>query len=422
MVSKSLQKSSAQGPETAAQGKTPGDNEKRLIGLCSCPLEEALASVGSDLKGIEAKEADKRLSDNGPNELSRSKRFSFWTDMFERVRSPLVVELLIIAALSAAIGQFSSAIIVGAMIALSVGLSYILDRRSNQEVEALGKRVQSRTYVIRGGAELEIKMSEAVIGDIVLLHAGSIVPADLRLISAKDFFIGESALTGESLPVEKTAATAPGGQASALELPNACFMGTTVMSGTARGLVVNTGMKTIFGSISAKLIEKREETSFDKGVRSFTWLMIRFMVVMVATVFLIVGATKGNWIEALLFALSVAVGLTPEMLPMIVTVNLAKGALAMAKKKVIVRRLPSIQNLGAINILCTDKTGTLTQDRVVLEHHVDIHHREQERGSAQLRLSQQLFPDGPQESSGQGRAGIRRSQCGRMPARGRTAL
>lgn len=372
MVNKSLQKSLIMRPGVSAQARVLSDDEKRLIELCSRPAEEALASVGSSLKGIEAKEADKRLSEYGPNELSRAKRFSFWADMFERLKSPLVIELLVIASLSAIIGQFSSAIVVSAMVALSVGLSYILDRRSNQEVEALGKRVQSRTYVIRDGAEQEIKMSEVVLGDIVLLHAGSIVPADLRLISAKDFFVGESALTGESMPVEKSAAIAPGGQASALDLPNACFMGTSVTSGTARGLVVNTGMKTIFGSISAKLIEKREETSFDKGIRSFTWLMIRFMVVMVAAVFLIVGATKGNWIEALLFALSVAVGLTPEMLPMIVTVNLAKGALAMAKKKVIVKRLPSIQNLGAINILCTDKTGTLTQDRVVLEHHVDI--------------------------------------------------
>ena len=149
-------------------------------------------------------------------------------------------------------------------------------------------------------------------------------------------------------------------------------MGTSVTSGSARGLVIATGAHTLFGAVAVKLAEKREETSFDKGVKSFTWLMIRFMVVLVAAVFLIVGITKGKWLEALLFALSVAVGLTPEMLPMIVTVNLAKGALLMAKRKVIIKKLPSIQNLGAINILCTDKTGTLTQDRVVLEHHVDI--------------------------------------------------
>ena len=253
-----------------------------------------------------------------------------------------------------------------------MGLSYILDRRSGQAVENLGKRVQSRTFVLRDGTESEVRISDIVPGDVVLLQAGSIVPADLRLIAAKDFFISESALTGESMPVEKVVAIPNSQGSSALELPNACFFGTSVTSGTARGLVINTGTHTLFGAISERLAEKREETDFDRGVRSFTWLMIRFMVVMVCAVFFIVGMTKGNWLEALLFGLSIAVGLTPEMLPMIVTVNLAKGGLTMARKKVIVKRLPSIQNFGAIDILCTDKTGTLTQDRVVLEQHVDI--------------------------------------------------
>jgi Mg2+-importing ATPase len=206
----------------------------------------------------------------------------------------------------------------------------------------------------------------------VFLQAGSIVPADLRLIAARDFFVSESALTGESMPVEKTTASAVQPPESTVDLLNACFFGTFVTSGTARGLVVNTGTQSLFGTIAQSLAEQREETSFDRGVRSFSWLMIRFMTVMVCAVFLIVGMTKGNWVEALLFGLSIAVGLTPEMLPMIITVNLAKGALTMANKKVIVKRLPSIQNFGAIDILCTDKTGTLTQDRVVLERHVDI--------------------------------------------------
>ncbi|HOJ43291.1 MAG TPA: magnesium-translocating P-type ATPase, partial [Syntrophorhabdaceae bacterium] len=253
-----------------------------------------------------------------------------------------------------------------------IGLSYVLDKRSGKAVEALGKRVQSRSYVIRDGKEQEVKISEIVPGDIVILQTGSVIPADLRIISAKDFFVSESALTGESLPVEKSAVNTVEPVQSALELPNACFLGTSVTSGVARGLVINTGERTLFGAIAERLSEEREETSFDKGIRSFTWLMVRFMVVMVFVVFFIVGLTKGNWIEALLFGLSIAVGLTPEMLPMIVTVNLAKGALNMAKKKVIVKSLPSIQNFGAIDTLCTDKTGTLTQDKVVLERHVDI--------------------------------------------------
>jgi Mg2+-importing ATPase len=356
----------------ASLSKSRNQDEKRLIELCSCPVEEALSNLGTSALGMNAKAAEKSLQEYGPNELSHLKKLSFGADMFNRLKSPLVIQLLLIATVSAVIGQATSAIIVGAMILLSVGLSYILDRRSSNEVEALGKRVQSRTYVIRDGTETEIKMSEVVPGDIVLLQAGSIVPADLRLLVAKDFFVSESALTGESMPSEKTAAVPYPAKTSALEMNNACFMGTSVTSGAARAVVVNTGTRTLYGAVSMKLSEKREETSFDKGIRSFTWLMIRFMVVLVAAVFLIVGLTKGNWLEALLFSLSVAVGLTPEMLPMIVTVNLAKGALVMAKKKVIVKKLPSIQNLGAINILCTDKTGTLTQDRVVLEHHVDI--------------------------------------------------
>ncbi|MCE1195551.1 magnesium-translocating P-type ATPase [bacterium] len=355
-----------------ALDKALKENEKRLIELCSLPFEELYASLESGARGLAADEASHRLAKYGPNELAKARKQGFLLDILDRLKSPLVVQLLAIAGISAVVGEYRSSIVVGAMVALSLGLSFVLDRRSAQEVEALGKRVQSRTYVIRDGAELEIRMSEVVPGDIVLLQAGSIVPADLRLVQAKDFFVGESMLTGESLPVEKNAAAPATAPAAALDLSNACFMGTTVTSGTARGIAVNTGALTIFGALSAKLVEKRAETSFDKGIRSFTWLMIRTMLIMVSLVFATVGLTKGNWVEALLFALSVAVGLTPEMLPMIVTVNLAKGALVMAGKKVIVKKLPSIQNLGAINILCTDKTGTLTQDRVVLEHHVDI--------------------------------------------------
>ncbi|MHB9152050.1 MAG: magnesium-translocating P-type ATPase [Spirochaetales bacterium] len=358
----------------AKEAQAGSDDERKLVALCTCPSDESLQKLSTTLKGLSFSDADKRLSEYGPNELSKLKTLSFGADMFERLKSPLVIQLLVIATVSAIIGEFRSSIIVAAMILLSVGLSYILDKRSDREVEALGKRVQSSIFVIREGKETELRMSEVVPGDIVLLHAGSIVPADLRIMTAKDFFVSESSLTGESMPVEKTAIDVKerGSAPQALELANACFMGTSVTSGSARGLVIATGTHTLFGAVSVKLAEKREETSFDKGVKSFTWLMIRFMVVLVAAVFLIVGITKGKWLEALLFALSVAVGLTPEMLPMIVTVNLAKGALVMAKKKVIIKKLPSIQNLGAINILCTDKTGTLTQDRVVLEHHVDI--------------------------------------------------
>jgi P-type Mg2+ transporter len=362
---------SGSGLQSSAQ-RILNDHERRLMELCIASIQQTLNVLNTALQGLGSKEAEARLDEYGPNELSHLKRLGFWADMFHRLKSPLVIQLLLIALVSALIGELKSTIIVGAMVLLSVGLSYILDRRSNLAVETLGKRVQSSTFVLRAGVESEVGISEIVPGDIVLLHAGSIIPADLRLISAKDFFVSESALTGESMPVEKTVTNAGASVPSAMELPNACFLGTSVTSGTARGVVVNTGARTLFGAISERLAEKKEETNFDRGVRSFTWLMIRFMVVMVCAVYFIVGMTKGNWVEALLFGLSIAVGLTPEMLPMIVTVNLAKGALNMAKKKVIVKRLQSIQNFGAIDILCTDKTGTLTQDRVVLEQHVDI--------------------------------------------------
>jgi Mg2+-importing ATPase len=362
---------------SAASGQAPAprlvnDDERHLMELCALPVQGALDALATTPQGLSGDAVAQRLHDAGPNALSRVKRLGFWADLYHRLKSPLVLQLLVIALVSGVIGEWKSTLIVSGMVLLSVGLSYVLDRRSSRAVDSLGKRVQSRAFVLRDGAESEVRIAEIVPGDIVILQAGSIVPADLRVIAAKDFFVSESALTGESMPVEKTSAVAASAPQSALDLANACYFGTSVTSGTARGVVVHTGARTVFGAIAERLSARGEETSFDRGVRSFTWLMIRFMVVMVCAVFFIVGMTKGNWVEALLFGLSVAVGLTPEMLPMIVTVNLAKGALTMAGKKVIVKRLPAIQNFGAIDILCTDKTGTLTQDRVVLERHVDI--------------------------------------------------
>ena len=355
-----------------AKSEESSAHELRMVELCSASASEAIEALNSSARGLTSDEAENRLDQYGANELAHAKQLGFWGDIAHRCKSPLVIQLLVIAGVAAVIGEVKSAVIVGAMVVLSVGLSYVLDRKSSRAVDTLGKRVQSRTRVLRDGEEAEIKITEVVPGDIVLLQAGSIVPADVRLLVAKDFFLSQSSLTGESMPVEKSAQAGNTKGQGALELANACYLGSSVTSGSARAVVVNTGTRTLFGSIFKSLGEDREKTSFDIGVRSFTWLMIRFMLVMTAAVFFIVGMTKGNWGEALLFALSIAVGLTPEMLPMIVTVNLAKGALAMAAKKVIIKRLPSIQNFGAIDILCTDKTGTLTQDQVVLERYVDI--------------------------------------------------
>ena len=209
-------------------------------------------------------------------------------------------------------------------------------------------------------------------GDIILLAAGDLVPADVRLLLAKDLFLNQSALTGESLPVEKKAASVSAEDQNPLDLANICFMGSNVESGSATAVVVHTGDQTYFGSLAASIVGQRVLTSFDKGINQFTWLMIRFMAVMVPAVFLINGLTKHNWVEAFLFAVAVAVGLTPEMLPMIVTVNLSQGALTMAAKKVIVKRLNAIQNFGAMDVLCTDKTGTITKGKIVLEKHLDV--------------------------------------------------
>jgi Mg2+-importing ATPase len=357
------------------EAKTPHartEDERRLFEICSAGTDQAVQIMESNERGLTEEEAADRLEKYGRNEISHTKRLNFFQDILRRCKSPLVIQLLVIAVVCAIMADLRSAFVVSIMVVLSVGLSYVLDRRSSRAVEALGKRVQSRAIVLRDGKEAELPISDLVQGDIVLLHAGSIIPADLRLLSAKDFFVSEATLTGESIPVEKNSEAFANGGRSVLELSNACFQGTNVSSGSARGLVVNTGAKTFFGAIAERLAERAIETSFDRGVRSFTWLMIRFMVVMVFTVFMIVSLTKGNWLEALIFGLSVAVGLTPEMLPMIVTVNLAKGAIAMSRKKVIVKRLSAIQNFGAIDILCTDKTGTLTQDRVILEKHVDV--------------------------------------------------
>ena len=361
------------------QAKDFSEHEKRLVELCSGSAEQTLKSLGADAQaGLQPEEARRRLEEFGANETARGERMGVAGDLLRRCRNPLVIQLLVICGVSALTQDYCSAFVVGGMVVLSVVLSFFQERRSAAAVDKLRDMVQSNVSVLRGGHEEEIPMAEVVPGDVVILQAGSIIPADLRLLTAKDFYVSQSALTGESMPVEKNSDPCALAGRGVMDLGNACFQGSNVMSGTARGVVINTGTCTYFGSISEQLAGQAVQTSFDRGIAGFTWLMIRFMVVMVSVVFLIVGLTKGNWLEALLFGLSVAVGLTPEMLPMIVTVNLSKGALVMSRKKVIVKRLPSIQNFGAIDILCTDKTGTLTQDRVVLERHVDVTGRESE--------------------------------------------
>ena len=352
------------------------EHEQKLVELCTLPAQEALQRLGVTENGLSDEQVETAREEYGSNILSHRKEAGIVMELLQRCRNPLVIQLLVICIVSLLMGDVRAATVVGAMVLLSVVLAYVQEHRSSKAVEKLNAMVQTNSLVMRDGKECDIPIAEIVPGEIVILQAGALIPADLRLISAKDFFVSQSSLTGESMPVEKHAEPTDVTGRGVIELPNACFQGSNVVSGTARGVVVNTGSRTHFGSIAEKLSGQRAQTSFDKGIAGFTWLMIRFMVVMVAIVFLIVGVTKHDWAEALLFALSVAVGLTPEMLPMIVTVNLSKGAMAMSKKKVIVKRLNSIQNFGAIDILCTDKTGTLTQDRVILEKAIDVTNRD----------------------------------------------
>ncbi len=348
---------------------------KRLYDICSAHVEEALSKMETNSKGLDQETHDRLLKEFGKNEISGSGKTNAFVDLLLRFKNPLVIQLLVICAVSYFMGDLRSAAVVGGMIFLSVFLAFFQERRSGKAAEELQKMVQATAVILSNGKEVEVTISEIVPGEIVVLTAGSIVPADLRIISAKDFFISQSALTGESMPVEKFAEFQNLDSKEPLAFSNACFQGSNVVSGSAKAIAVNTGKSTILGAISENLTESKETTSFDKGVSSFVWLMVRFMVIMVSLTFFIVGLTKHNWLEALLFGLSVAVGLTPEMLPMIVTVCLSKGALVMSKKKVIVKKLKAIQNFGAMNILCTDKTGTLTQDRIVLEKYVDVTNR-----------------------------------------------
>ena len=327
-------------------------------------------------KGLFQPEAEKRLAEYGPNEPARKKKRTVIFQIFSKFVNPLVVVLLIIAGFSLFFGEEISAILVIAMAVLSVLFSFIQEYRAGKEAEKLSEMVRATATVYRNGKTREIPIRAIVPGDVVDLFAGDMIPADLRIIQAKDLFINQASLTGESLPVEKTPGPLQPKSHSPADLTNIAFMGSSVVSGTALGVVVRTGLATQFGEISRRLVAMTQESSFDKGIRQFTWLMIRAMLVFVVIICAINFLSKGDFIQALLFSLAVAIGLTPEMLPMLVAINLSKGAIAMSKHEVIVKRLNAIQNFGAMDILCTDKTGTLTLDKIVLEKYCDVVRKE----------------------------------------------
>lgn len=344
-----------------------------------------LRELDTSLEGLLESEAEKRLKKYGPNVIAAVKKKLPFLRFLSLFLSPLPLLLLGLSAIALFSGETHGAEVIVLMVFLSTTLAFVQEYRSNKAAESLRSLVRTSAAVVRresaaaAGDKRDVVLNRLVPGDIVHLSVGDLVPADLRLLSVKDLFVNQSSLSGESMPVEKYAHKMPAAKAGIPDLFNICFMGTHVVSGVATGVVVATGERTFFGSIASTIAEEKELTNFDQGVQRYIWLMIRIMLFMVPMVFLINGLVKGNWVEALLFASAVAVGLTPEMLPMLVTINLAKGGMAMSRKKVIVKRLNAIQNFGAMDILCTDKTGTLTQDKVILEKHVDITGREDER-------------------------------------------
>src|SRR5450631_2007423 len=354
-------------------GKSVAHVSDELLGKARADTETVLRELESRLEGLSQAEADSRLKQYGLNEIAREKRQSALMRLLSNVKNPLVLLLTALGVLSFLTGDVRATVVIFVMVILGVVLRFYQEIRADNAAEKLKAMVSNTATLVRDGKEAELPLKMLVPGDIIRLAAGDMVPADVRVLSAKDLFLNQAALTGESLPVERKAASATADIQNPLELPNICFLGSNVESGSATALVLHTGDWTYFGSLAASIVGQRQLTSFDKGVNKFTWLMIRFIAVMVPAVFLINGLSKHNWLEAFLFAMAVAVGPTPEMLPMIVTVNLSKGALAMARKKVIVKRLNAIQNFGAMDVLCTDKTGTLTQGKVVLEKYLDPH-------------------------------------------------
>jgi P-type Mg2+ transporter len=339
-----------------------------------------LQRLNTTANGLTEAEAETRLQQFGPNEVAQEKKHSWLYRLWIAALNPLVILLTILAIITFATAEETSDYVGGsvmaAMVILGLSLRFLQETKADNAAAKLKAMIKVTATVLRDGQPKEISISQLVPGDVVKLAAGDMIPGDVRLISAKDLFVIQATLTGESLPVEKTDARDPRTGVQCIEHGNLCFLGTSVESGSALAVIVATGAQTYFGKMASSLSGQQVDTAFDKGIKKFTWLMIIFMCVIVPLVFALYGFTKHDWKTAFLLAMAVAVGLTPEMLPMIVSVCLSKGALAMSKKKVIVKKLNSIQNFGAMDVLCTDKTGTLTIDHVILEIHCDVFKKE----------------------------------------------
>ena len=373
---------------TAKFAMVKNDPVMERLRWASCGTEEEiLAFYGTAPTGLDAEAAEKSRDEYGENILTYGKKEPAAKRLFSAFINPFTVVLLALAAISvftdillAAPGDrnYATVSIITVMVAISGILRFVQETRSGSVADQLTGMIRTTACVEREGTKSEIPMEEVAAGDLVCLSAGDMIPADLRILSAKDLFVSQSALTGESEPVEKCAVHS-GGEGALTDAANLAFMGSNVVSGSAKAVAVGVGNSTMLGAMAKNLNEKPPKTTFEKGVNSVSWVLIRFMLIMVPVVLFLNGFTKGDWMQAALFAISVAVGLTPEMLPMIVTTSLAKGAMAMSRKKVVIKNLNAIQNLGSIDILCTDKTGTLTQDKVVLEYHLNVDGEEDDR-------------------------------------------
>lgn len=374
--------------QTAQKAAIRDEQNRRIQFAATHPTQETLGYLNTTLCGLEPGKVEENRSEYGSNKVTREKKKTLPQRLAGAFINPFTAILFCLALVSSftdmIFPHFSlfgcvpkdfdclTVVIILTMVFLSGTLRFVQESRSGNAAEKLLAMITTTCTVTRKGQEMaEIPLDEVVVGDIVHLSAGDMLPADVRILDAKDLFVSQASLTGESEPIEKIPMVNETRDAIT-DYTNIAFMGSNVLSGSASAVVVTVGDHTLFGSMASEVAHEGVETSFSKGVNAVSWVLIRFMLVMVPLVFVANGITKGDWLSAFLFGISIAVGLTPEMLPMIVTTCLAKGAVSMSKKQTIVKNLNSIQNFGAIDILCTDKTGTLTQDKVVLEYHLNV--------------------------------------------------
>jgi Mg2+-importing ATPase len=343
------------------------------------PVDQLMETLHTSLQGLSSSEVESRKASYGPNEVVRQKKMAVFRQFISQFKNPLIIILILASVLTLFLGEYVNAIIIIVMVFLSVFIDFFQEYRAERAVELLKEKISTLATVIRDGNSQDVPLSKLVPGDIISLSAGAIVPADARVIQARDFFVDQSALTGESYPVEKTAQIRVGENQDTQQWEQYLFMSSPVVSGSATAVVVKTGMSTEYGKIAERLIARPPETEFERGLNKFSYLITQIIFLLVIFVFFTNALFKHGIVDSLLFAVALAVGLTPELLPMILTVNLSKGALAMSDKGVIVKHLASIQNFGSMDTLCTDKTGTLTENRIALIYHVDAERNDNEQ-------------------------------------------